>query len=160
LDMKLIIDDLTLQPGEAIDPEALEKSSFRSPGVMHRLLRRLPRGHVMLETNNCTIACFDEEFSLFPCTHNYLNRDRQWQTQASILLVDGVLQKVVFQVVEGVYAAPNFLDKFKILCMENFGDPKREQRYHYYWENDRLSLTGFLHADHINAEFIIESRNN
>jgi len=156
LDIKLRINQLNLQPGAKVDSRDLKESEFRPAGLMRRLVQRLPRGQKLFETKNCTVDCFEDRLSLFPCTHGYLNNDRQWETHASVLLVDGRVQKVEFRVLDGVYAAPNFLEKFKAICTEHFGDPRQEQKNQFHWTNDRLGFSGFLHADNVTANFTIE----
>ena len=159
MDIKLRINQLSLQPGAKVDSQDLEKSEFRSVGLMRRLVQRLPRGQELFESKNCTVDCFDDRLALFPCTHSYLNQDRQWKTHASVLLVDGKLQRIEFQVLDGVYAAPNFLEKFKSICNEYFGDPQQIQRNQFRWTNDKLVFSGFLHADNVTADFTIELLN-
>ena len=156
MDIKLRINQLNLQPGAEVDSRQLKESEFRPAGLMRRLVRRLPRGQELFETKNCTVDCFEDRLSLFPCTHSYLNQDRQWETHASVLLVEGVIRKVEFRVLDGVYAAPNFLEKFRSICTEHFGDPKQKQRNQFHWKTDQLRFSGFLHADNVTADFAIE----
>lgn len=156
MDIKLSINELNLQPGAKIDTQDLKECEFRPAGLVRRLVQRLPRGQQLFETKNCTLTCFDDRLSLFPCTHSYLNQDRQWETHASVLLVDGHLKKIEFRVLDGVYAAPNFLDKFKTICNEHFGDPQQQDKNQFLWTNDKLIFSGSLHADHVTADFSIE----
>lgn len=160
MDIKLRINQLNLQPGAKVDSQDLVKSEFRPAGLMRRLVQRLPRGQELYESKNCTVDCFDDRLALFPCTHSYLNQDRQWETHASVLLVAGRLQKVEFRVLDGVYAAPNFLEKFKSICNEYFGDPEQPHQNQFRWTNDKLLFSGFLHADHVTAHFTIELLKN
>ncbi len=156
MDLKLQINELNLEPGSKVDIQALKNHKFRSAGLVSRLVKRLPRGQSIFHSKNCTIDCFDNRWSLYPCTHEYLTLDRQWKTQASILLVNDRVKKVNFHVVDGVYAAQNFLEKFKSICSEHFGDPKQAQTNLYQWTNESVSFSGFLHADNVTADFTIE----
>ena len=156
MNIKLRINELNLQPGAEVNPKDLKKYEFQSLGLVDRIVKRLPPGQAVFKTKNCTVDCFDNQLSLFPCTHEYLTHDRRWKTQASVLLVNGRVQKVEFHVVDGVYAAHNFLEKFKTICSEYFGDPKQKQKNLFQWTNDSLSFSGFLHADNVTADFSIE----
>ncbi len=156
MNINLRINQLNLQPGVEVDTQDLEKSEFRSPGLMRRLVKRLPQGQTVYEAKNCTLDCFDDQLALFPCTHEYLNKNRRWHTRASVFLVNGKLQKVEFQVVDGVYAAHNFLEKFKSICDEHFGEAQHKQKNFFRWTNDCLSFSGFLHPDKVTADFWFE----
>ena len=156
MDFKLRINKLGLQPGAKIETRILKDSNFREMGLVERLLKRMPKGHSVFVADNCTIDCFRDQLNLYPCTHGYLHKDRQWQTRATVHLIDGQIQKVNFQVLEGVYAAPNFTNTFKDICSENFGHPETTTTNQYLWKNDRYSFSSLLKADNINAEFSIE----
>ncbi len=156
MDLKLHINKISLQPGAKIDAGMLADASFRKVGWFKRLFKPLPEGQELFVANNCTVDCFDDRLNLYPCTDSYLNRDRQWHTRASILLVEDQIQKVEFHVVDGVYAAPHMMDDFENICSESFGPPKKLQTNHNFWKNDQLSFSGYLHADSINADFSIE----
>ncbi len=156
MDLQLKINELVLNPGAKLDPGELESRSFQRQGFIKRLVKRLPRGQQLFVADNCTIDCFDEKLSLYPCTHSYLNRDRQWETRASVLLEDGKLKRVSFHILDGVYAAPNFVNLFRTICDENFGEGKNTGNKHFTWRNDRLGFTGTLQTDKVTADFIIE----
>ncbi len=156
MDIQLRINKLSIQLGMGISSQDLVESEFRPAGLMRRFVQRLPRGQELFEATHCTIDCFDDQLSLFPCTHAYLNQDRQWETEASVLLVDGRVHRIDFRVINGVYAAPNFLDKFKHICNEHFGTPQQKNNFQFRWTNERLSFFGFLHPDKITADFSIE----
>ncbi len=156
MDIQLRINEIELQPGANIDPALLKESNFSKTGLVKRLIKRLPKGQAMYTAENCTIDCFDDQLNLYPCTHGYLNKDRQWQTRASILLVQGQIKKIEFHVLEGVYAAPNFIETFRTLCNESFGNPEKLQPNYLLWKNNHLSFTSLLHPDSVNADFCIE----
>jgi len=156
LDLKLKINKLNLHPGAKADTQILKNSEFRPAGFVRRFIQRLPREQEIFETKNCTVKCFDDRLSLYPCTHSYLDHDRQWETSASLLLVNGQLQKVEFRVLNGIYAAPNFMKKFQVICNEFYGQPEQFQHNQLIWTNGKLNFSGFLHADKITADFSIE----
>ena len=156
MELNLRINEKSLQPGATIDTGMLKDADFRKMGLVQRFVQRLPRGHALYIADNCTIDCFGDRLSLYPCTHDYLTKDRQWQTRASVLVVDDQIQKVDFHVLEGVYAAPNSIETFQTICSENFGSPEKLQPNHYRWKNKALSFSSYLHSDSINAHFSIE----
>ncbi len=160
MDIQLKINELALQPGAKVDPDELESRKFQRQGLLKRLVNRLPRDQQIFVADNCTVDCFGEKLSLFPCTHGYLNRDRKWETRASILLVNGKLQRVQFQVLDGVYAAPNIMETFKTICDENFGEGSRTNDNLFTWRNNRLGFTGILQPDNVTADFTIECLND
>ncbi len=157
MDLNLRINETCLQPGTTIDNGMLMDADFRKVGLVQRFFQRLPRDHDLYIADNCTIDCFGDRLSLFPCTHDYLTKDRQWQTRASVLVVGDQIKKVDFHVLEGVYAAPNSIETFQIICNENFGSPEKLQPNHYRWKNKALSFSSYLHSDSITADFCIET---
>ena len=153
--INVLINNISLQPGAKIETRILKGSNFRKVGLVERLLKRLPKGQSLFIAHNCTVS-FTDRMNLYPCTDGYLNKDRQWQTRAFVYLMNGKIQKVEFHVLEGVYAAPNFINTFKNICTENYGSPVEIQTNHYLWKNDQYSFSSILHADCINADFSIE----
>ncbi len=156
MDLKLNINEFNIRPGAIIDTKLLKESHFQQAGLLKRLIKPLPRGHAFFVAENCTISCFDDRLSLYPCTHAYLNKDRQWKTQGSVLLVDGKVQKMDFHVLEGIYAAPNFIETVNAICSEDFGQPKKINNNHFLWKTEELSFSCYLLSDNINACFSIE----
>ncbi len=152
----LIINDCAFELGSRIEPNALERAAFQRTGLINRLLNRTPAGSTRFDTKNCTLACFEESFSLYPCTHGYLNKDRQWQTSASLFSKKDKLHRILFQVVEGQYAATSFLSRFKEACNKALGEPSETSRWITSWIYGKTRIVCTLHPDKVNADFLIE----
>ena len=98
--MEVIIDNLPLALGDFIDPGILDDHQFHKIGLVRRLLTGKSVGRVLYTSDNSQMTCLAEDFSIFPCTHSYLNEDRRWETRTSLFFEDGNLQEVLFQVIE------------------------------------------------------------
>jgi hypothetical protein len=142
--------------GDPVDEPALAAAGFRKAGPIRRLIKHLPHHLDVYSAENCHLHCFAEAFSIYPCTHRYLNRDRRWETSALLFLDSGRLVKVEFKVIDGQYAAGNFLDRFQETCRAALGEPVETTRYQTKWVNDRAQVTTMLRADKTNADFRLE----
>jgi len=156
MSIELKINSLPLKLGETVDTSSLEEADFNKAGPIRRLLTHLPLGQTVFQADNCKLECFDDEFSIYPCTHGYLNRDRQWKTKATLFLEDGRLWKFEFQVVDGHYAASNFLDRFQEACSTALGEPVESSRFRTRWQNGSAAVTSILHSDMVNVDFLME----
>jgi len=156
LELDWKINGVTLKPGAPVKTSALLDNGFRKVGLLRRLVRRPPGGGDIYLAENCEADCFGDDFNLYPCTHGYLNRDRQWQTQATVQVVDGRVRRITLRVLDGLYAAPNYMSKFEELCTRHLGQPGRSGTGALVWKNETLALRGRLLQDRINADFTLE----
>lgn len=157
LNLDLKINGVPLEPGSRVNSAKLLENGFHKQSLLRRIVKRQQAEGEILQAENCETDCFGEAFSLFPCTHGYLNRDRQWQTRATVHLVDGRVRRVTFHVLNGIYAAPNYMDKFQDLCTRLLGEPgEKGAEGALLWKNDKLKLVGRLQPDRICADFEIE----
>ena len=78
------INDCTFELGALVEPGTLKNAALQRAGLFKRLVDRIPLASNRYDAMNCTLACFKDKFSLYPCTHRYLNKDRQWRTRASV----------------------------------------------------------------------------
>jgi len=154
--LDLIINDCTFELGDQVEPDTLKGAAFQRTGLFRRLLDRFSAGSDRFDAKNCTLACFGEKFSLYPCTHRYLNKDRQWSTSASLFAQKDTLHRILFQVVEGQYAATSFLGRFQEACSEAMGEPTTSGRWETIWVNGKMRVICKLHTDKVNADFLIE----
>lgn len=150
------INSVPLVLGEQVDVQVLDDADFHKAGPLRRLIKHLPAGQTVFSAENCQVYCFDDDFSIYPCTHGYLNRDRQWETSATLFLADDRLQKIEFHVIDGQYAASNFLDRFREACSSVLGDPVEISRFQTKWQNGTAAVTSILHRDKTNADFLLE----
>ncbi len=156
MDLDLKINGVELQPGGPVNASLLLENGFRKPGILERLVKRPAGGGEIFLAENCETDCFGDAFNLYPCNHGYLNRDCRWQTEAIVQVVDGTVRRITFHVLDGLYAAPNYMSRFAALCTRHLGEPNRGQAGDLIWRNDRLALSGRLHSDHIRADFSVE----
>jgi hypothetical protein len=158
--LELRINSIPLELGEIVDVAALQEADFQKAGPLRRLIKHLPSDQTLYLADNCKLECFDEEFCIYPCTHGYLNRDRQWETKAMVLLEGGRVWKLEFQVIDGRYAATNFLHRFHEACSAVLGEPVKSSRYRTEWHNGTARVTSILHRNKVNADFLIEHQKN
>jgi hypothetical protein len=142
--------------GEIVDAKALDEADFRKAGPLRRLFQHLTFGQTFYIADNCKLECFAEDFCIYPCTHGYLNRDRQWETKAAVYLENGRVWKLEFQVVDGHYSASNFLERFQEACSSALGEPVENSRFLTRWRNGATAVTSIMHPDLVNADFLIE----
>lgn len=154
--MLLNIEEIPLTLGEKVDSHVLESSPFQKAGLVKRLIVRASDGRELYELEDARLTCLAEDFTIFPCTHDYLDQDRRWSTRASIFLQDGRLEEVVFQVIDGRYAAGNFLERFGELCTKVLGAPESRDERGTIWHNGTTILTGYLHDNKVDADFRFE----
>ena len=156
MSLELKVNSVPIELGGTMDTKILEEGDFRKTGPLRRLFTSLPLGQTLYQVNNCKLECFDDDFSIYPCTHGYLNRDRQWKTKASVYLEDGLVKKLEFQVVDGQYAASNFFERFQEACSAALGEPVESSRFLTRWKNGTAVVTSTLHPDMVNANFLME----
>jgi hypothetical protein len=154
--LELKINSVPLELGECVADEELDRADLRKAGPLRRLINHQTNGHTLYLADNCKLECFDEDFCIYPCTHGYLDRDRQWETKATVYIEEGRVRKLEFHVVEGKYAASNFLDRFGEACSAVLGEPVESTGYVTRWRNGRATVTSILHEDRFNADFLIE----
>lgn len=154
--LELKLNSVPMALGQPVDPKALEQADFHKSGPLGRLFRRFPSNQNLYLADNCKLECFEEDFCIYPCTHGYLNRDRQWKTKASIYLEEGRVCKLEFQVLDGKYAASNFLERFQEACSTVLGEPVESTRFITRWKNGTATVTSVLHRDKVNADFLME----
>jgi hypothetical protein len=158
--MEVIIDNLPLTLGDSIDSDILDDHQFRKVGLVRRLLTGNSVGRVLYTSDNRQMTCLAEDFSIFACTHSYLDEDRRWETRTSLFLEDGILQEVLFQVIAGRYAASNFIERFAEVCTEVLGEPEAPEPSTTRWMNGTAVVTTFLHRDGVHADFRFELKGN
>lgn len=156
MDMIFKINEVPVVMGREIDTARLVDADFHRTGTLNRILLRIPSGNEMYSLENCRLDCFADDFSIYPCTDGYLDRHRQWNTRAELHLKEGIVQKLVFQVIEGQYAAANFVDRFRDLCGEVLGDPVETDTFITRWRNGSSHVTAILRPDRVNADFLVE----
>jgi 1-aminocyclopropane-1-carboxylate deaminase/D-cysteine desulfhydrase-like pyridoxal-dependent ACC family enzyme len=153
--MEILINDTVVTLGDVLADHVMAAAGLHPASVLKKLLRGRGGRRLRLAAESCTAELFAGELKVYPCTHRYLNRDRQWQTAAEVVLDQGRVHKVLIRILEGRYAAPGFVDRFNELCNARLGAAKKSggrQR----WRNGKLRFTSFLEPDGMNADLVIE----
>lgn len=156
MSLELKINSVPIQLGGIVAAKALDEADFRKAGPLRRLFQHLSSGQTLYLAENCKLECFDEDFCIYPCTHGYLDRDRRWETKAAVYLESGRVWKLEFQVVDGHYAASNFLERFQEACSAVLGEPVESSRLLTHWRNGAAAVTSILHPDLVNVDFLME----
>jgi len=154
--MELMIDDVPLVLGEEIDPGLLTGTVFHKVGLVRRILTGKPSHRVLFTAANAQLRCLADDFSIYPCLDSYLDDDRRWETRARLYVEEGRLHTVEFQVIDGRYAAGNFLERFADLCTATLGEPVVRSRRITTWHNGQTVVTGRLRSRGYEAEFRFE----
>ena len=156
MDFAITINEQTLELGQTLDRPKMVAANFRQVGLLSGILMKIPMGQARFDSRDCTFNFFSDELSFYPCTDSYLTRDRQWSTEASLFFKNDTLFRMVFKVIDGQYAAANFVERFNETCTNKMGTPLSENRRKKKWSNAKSTVETILHVDSINAEFIIE----
>ena len=152
----LKINKIPLELGQEVPHETLGAGDFRRSGLLRRLINRQPANQTVYAIDNCEIEGFDDELHIYPCTHGYLNQDRQWRTKVTLFLKKDRLHRILFQVLEGQTAALNFLERFEAAAAKLIGEPERLDHRTACWQSQGTRVESRLHPDQINADFVIE----
>lgn len=153
MNLALKINEVAFDLGDPEDDGALTHAAARRLGLWHRIVRRAPRGRTIYRAANCALDYFGAAFQLRPCTDSYLDRDRQWRTEAELTYARAELVAVRFRVIEGRYAAPNYLSRFDDLCREKFGDSVQNGAEWQEWRDAEHYLACRLEPAGPHAEF-------
>ncbi len=156
MSLELKINSVPIRLGGIIDAKALDEAGFRKAGPLRRLFQHLSLSQTFFLADNCKLECFHEDFCIYPCTHGYLDRDRQWETKAAVYLDNGRVWKLEFRVVDGHYAASNFLERFQEACSAALGEPVESSRFRTRWRNGATAVVSILHPDLVNVDFLME----
>ncbi len=156
MDLGLRINKIPMILGEELPRETLDAAAFQRAGLLRRLLASQPVDQTVYAIDDCELEGLDDELHIYPCTHGYLNRDRQWHTKVTLFLKQDRLQRIFFQVVEGQTAALNFLERFEVAAATVIGKPSRKDRHSSFWQGGGTRIKTYLHPDRINADFVIE----
>ena len=156
MSLEIKINSVPIELGGIIDVKTMDEADFQKAGPLRRLFKQLPLGQTLYRADNCKLECFDDDFCIYPCTHGYLTHDRRWETKAAVYLEDGRVRKLEFQVVDGHYAASNFLERFQEACTAALGKPVESSRFLTRWCNGAAVVTSILHPDMVNVDFLME----
>lgn len=155
MDLHLKINKIPLYLGQSLPPEAVVGASRQRTGLWRRWGRKLPARQVYA-IEDCELEGFGDELHIYPCTHSYLNRDRQWHTRVTLFLECDRLHRILFQVVEGQTAALNFLERFEAAAARAIGEPAMRDPRTAMWLGNGARLRTYLHPDRVNADIDFE----
>ena len=155
MNIGLKINEVPLELGREVPHDRLSEARMRRAGLWRRLLTQQPMDQTVYHIDDCEMQALDDELRIYPCTHGYLNRDRQWHTRVSLFVKNDRLHRILFQVVEGQTAALNFLERFQSEASRTFGEPAHQDRQSAVWHQAGTRIETYLHPDRINADFEI-----
>jgi hypothetical protein len=144
--------------GDRLEKHALASAKFHRAGLVTILSQKMSPLGKQFVARDCTMTCFGDEFHLYPCRDLYLDRERQWKTSATLFYKKGRLHRILVRVIDGQYAAVNFLQRFQEVCIHKFGTPSRAGRSEYSWESNGKSIGCILDEEFYNASFNLKLR--
>ncbi len=150
------INNIPLELGQELPQETLSAGDFRRSGLLRRLFAHQPVDQNVYAIEDCELEGLNDQLHIYPCTHSYLNQDRQWRTKVTLFLKEDRLQRILFQVVQGQTAALNFLERFEEAAVQMIGEPDRKDRHTASWQSQGAHVESYLHPDRVNADFVIE----
>lgn len=154
--MEIVINETTIAVGEPLPHDQAASAGLRPADLFSKLRRGHGGRRARLAAEGCTIELFAGGLRVYPCTHGYLNRDRQWQTAAEVHLERGRVRRVLIRIVDGRYAAPGFVDRFNELCADLLGEPHAVEGRRKHWRNGKLQFSSLLQPDCMNANLVVE----
>ena len=154
--MEILINDTTIKVGDILPVDAVSAAGLRPVNILNKLLKNRNGRRARFAAECCTVDLFAGGLRVYPCTHGYLDRDRQWRTAAEIHVERGRVRRVLIRVLEGRYAAPEFVDRFNQLCTRQLGEAKAVEGRLRRWRNGVVRCSSCLQPDGKNADFVIE----
>ena len=156
MDFGIRINKIPMRLGQELPPGTLGAVEFKRLGLLRRLITHQPVNQEVYAIDDCELEGLDDELHIYPCTHSYLNQDRQWRTRVTLFLKEDRLHRIFFQVVEGQTAALNFLERFEAAAARIIGEPERSNHNTVFWRSQGARVESHLHSDRVNADFVIE----
>jgi hypothetical protein len=144
--------------GDPLRRDQLKRAHFKKAGFVTKLTNHTPILEKQFVARDCTVTCFGDEFVLYPCRDDYLDKDRKWKTSASLFYKNDRLYRIVIQVIDGHYAALNFVQSFQEACENNIGDPAQAEQRLLRWEDDSDFIACQLDRARYNASLDVMSK--
>jgi len=141
--------------GDSLDKDRLDKARFKKVTVVQKLLSKSPLSEKEFIAKDCTLSCFNGDFELYPCQERYLDADRQWKTAVNLFYRNQKLHRVLIKVLDGCYAAPNFISRFQEVCQDVLGKPRVVRSFMTRWEYEDLAIAAILKNDGHNATVLL-----
>ena len=155
--LNIKINKVPMTLGQELSSEVLESADFKRTGLLKRLINQQPMDQTVFSGDDCELEGLDSDLHIYPCTHGYLNQDRQWRTKATLYLKNDRLLRILFQVVDGQTAALNFVQRFETAAGKAIGQPYAQDQHSTRWRAHDTHLETLLYPDRFNADFIIEN---
>jgi hypothetical protein len=156
LELRVAVNGLSLAPGQIIDTALLGRAGFTRLPAWRRWLRRLPGGFGYWEAIDPTVHCFDGAVEIYASRQGYLDPDRQWGTALLLCEENGRVQWFDIRVIEGVYSACNFYERFVEAASRQLGEPDQHLDQDSAWQRNGLSVAAHLSDDALHASFHVE----
>lgn len=156
LALDFVINGVALRPDRTTAGGDLSRAGLARLAGWRRLLRRLPAGCRYWRAADPHVVCFDGQLDIFACRDRYLDLDRQWGTELLLAERDATLQWLDIRIVDGLYAAGNYYDRFLEAIGQRLGQPSRNGRRHTLWRTADLQVEARLSADALDARFRLD----
>jgi hypothetical protein len=147
VEVDLSVNGIVLCSGRELDGGDLKRAGLIRLPAWRRLLRRLPPGCEYWEASDPRVACFDGQVEIFACRDGYLDPDRQWRTALLLGQRAGRLVSAQIRVIDAVYAAGTFHERFIAVARDRLGEPARNGRRKCDWRLAGLHVSSELSGD-------------
>jgi hypothetical protein len=147
VEVDLAVNGIVLRSGRDLDVRDLRRAGLIRVPAWRRLLRRLPPGCEYWEASDPRVACFDGQVEIFACRDGYLDPDRQWRTALLLGRRAGRLASAQIRVIDAVYAAGTFHERFIAAARDRLGEPTRNGRRKCDWRFAGLHVSSELSGD-------------
>jgi hypothetical protein len=153
------IADLDLRAGQEFVAHQLRDAGFEPVSFWQKLMQRIPRHERRWRLENPRVSCLDEELEIYPCLDGYLDPDRRWQTECTLLVQEKRIERVVVEVIDGVYAAGNFFERFVKTATDKLGKPLAVDRTRARWQLAGAEIQALYDRHQYRAEFSLVEAN-
>lgn len=155
MDIELTINGHPFALGDVVDRWALERASITKVESPLVLVHMGPR-EIAYWAENCTVSCFDAQFTVSPSLDPRAGTESMFGTSAYLIFVKpllrhGTLNRVTFQVILGQLASAEYSKRFRSLCSIRYGEPIAVAPDTLRWEDSDSALVSEVIED--NAYF-------
>lgn len=151
MELELSINGVSLPAGRVLAVSDLQRAGLARVPRWRRLLRRLPPGCEYWEAADPHVACFGGLVEVFACRDGYLDPDRQWRTTLLLGRRADRLASLQIRVIDAVYAAGTFHERFVEAARDRLGEPASNGRRRCSWLLEGLQASSELSDDALNT---------
>jgi hypothetical protein len=143
LNLDLIINYIEINLGEKLNQNIIEEAKLKKLGFLSSIFLRKPWGTIIYWAQNCHIKCLDSEIELIPRLE-VSDGPLIFGTSAFLYTANGVIYKIVYQLLDNKDIAIPEYDLFFKVCTDIYGEPVKRHEKLCIWEDEQSSIISEL----------------